>query len=212
MNHTIRSAALLLLAAALCSASALCTGCANRQQSSDSESEGGSVYVPEVPESRVDENAPGENYSGVIGDTINYNDKVDITLNDVIEIDSVNKLEYRVLLAEITIHNKTAEKIDCSTITHFSTIIDGTEDTNPVRDVQAAVAGRKYYTGINSPLENFNQAIEGGQTLDGYVYIYAPTAWKDMQLVYMPYKYYNTDRVIFTLNETDFIHKTYNQQ
>ena len=80
-----------------------------------------------------------------------------------------------------------------------------------MRDVQAAVSARKYYTSINSPLENFNQAIEGGQTLDGYVYIYAPTAWKEMQLVYTPYKYYNTDQIIFTLAEENFLHKSYSE-
>lgn len=211
MTNTLRSAAVLLLAAALCSSSVLCTGCGKQQENNEADSDTGSIYVPEVPESRVDENTPGEEYTGMIGDTINYADKLDVTLNDVIEIDNVNKLEYRVLLAEITIHNKTSEKVDCSTITHFYTLIDGEEDTNSVRDVQAAVSARKYYTGINSPLENFNQAIEGGQTLDGYVYIYAPTAWKEMQLVYTPYKYYNTDQIIFTLKEEDFLHKSYSE-
>lgn len=208
MMRKLRSAAVLVFAAALCSASVLCTGCGESQKSSSLEV-GGSIYMPEVPDSRVDENTPGDDFSGVIGDTVNYADKLDITLNNVIEIDNINKLEYRVLLAEMTIHNKTAEKIDCSTLTHFSMIIDGTEDTNPVRDVQAAVPGRKYYTSINSTMESFNQAIEGGQTVDGYVYIFAPTSWSDMQLIYTPYKYYNTDRVIFTLDESKFDHKSY---
>lgn len=209
MMRKLRSAAILLLAAALCSASVFCTGCANNNSVAD---QGGSIYTPEVPESRVDEDEPGNEYVGSIGETVNYVDKLDVTLNNVIEIDNVNKLEYRVLLAEMTIHNKTSEKIDCSTLTHFFTIIDGTEDVNSVRDIQAAVPSRKYYTSINSSLENFNQAIEGGETLDGYVYIYAPSSWKEMQLVYTPYKYYNTDRLIFNLDESNFLHKSYNQQ
>ncbi len=206
MMKKLRSAAILLLAAALCSASMLCVGCGENSSTAD---QGGSIYTPEVPESRVDENTPGTDYAGSIGETINYADKLDITLNNVIEIDNVNKLEYRVLLAEMTIHNKTAEKVDCSTLTHFSTNIDGTEDVNSVRDIQAAVPGRKYYTSINSTLVNFNQAIEPGATAEGYVYIYAPTSWKEMQLVYVPYKYYSTDRVVFNLDETQFVHKSY---
>ena len=211
MRNKLRSAAVLLLAAALCGTAALCTGCGNPGGAADSD-EGYSVYSPEVPDSRVDENTPGETYNGAIGETINYNDKLDVTLSDVIEIDNVNKMEYRVLLAEMTISNKTSEKIDCSTLTHFMTVIDGTEDTNSVRDVQAAVSGRKYYASIQSNMESFNQAIAAGETVTGYVYIFAPTSWKEMQLVYMPYKYYNTDRVIFTLAEDQFLHKTYDSQ
>lgn len=203
MTKKLRSAALLLLAAALCTSSMLCTGCADKSSTETSERE---IYTPEVPESRVDENTPGEELNAVIGDTVNYNDKVDVTLNRVIELDDVNKMEYRVLLAEITITNKSDKKIDCSTLTHFYTIIDGEESPEPVRDVQAAVAARKYYTAIKSPLENFNQAIEAGTTLDGYVYIFAPTSWKEMKLVYTPYKYYNTDKVIFGLEETKYEH------
>ena len=210
MRNKLRSAALILLAAALCSASALFTGCGSNTVSTDDEGE--SVYMPEVPDSCVDENTPGEEYKAAIGETVNYNDKLDITLNDVIEIDNVNKLEYRVLLAEMTITNKTSEKIDCQTLTHFMTIIDGKEDAESVRDVQAAVSGRKYYAGINSTMQAFNQEIAGGATLTGYVYIYAPSAWSEMQLVYTPYKYYNTDRVIFDLKEEQFLHKTYNSQ
>ena len=211
MRNKLRSAAVLLLAAALCGTAALCTGCGNPGGAADSD-EGYSVYSPEVPDSRVDENTPGETYNGAIGETIHYNDKLDVTLSDVIEIDNVNKMEYRVLLAEMTISNKTSEKIDCSTLTHFMTVIDGTEDTNSVRDVQAAVSGRKYYASIQSNMESFNQAIVAGETVTGYVYIFAPTSWKEMQLVYMPYKYYNTDRVIFTLAEEQFLHKTYDSQ
>ncbi len=204
MTKKLRSAAVLLLAAALCTSSMLCTGCGAK--SKPDESSARIVYTPEVPESRVDEDAPGEEFNAGIGETVNYADKVDVTLNKVIELDDVNKMKYRVLLAEITINNKSDKKIDCSTLTHFYTVIDGEKSVEPVRDVQAAVAGRKYYTAIKSPLENFNQAIEAGTTLNGYVYIYAPTSWKEMQLVYTPYKYYNTDKVIFTLDETKCEH------
>ena len=204
MMKTLRSAGVLLLAAALCSASVLCTGCSNNDSSSKHE---GSVYMPEVPESRVDENIPGETFAGKIGETVNYNDKISVTLNQVIEIDDINKIEYRVLLAEMTIQNKSDAKIDCSTLTHFYTVIDGEKDVESVRDVQAAVAARKYYTATKSELNSFNQAIPAGESLTGYVYIYAPSAWKEMQVVYTPYKYYNTDKIIFNLDEAQFVHR-----
>lgn len=202
MMRKLRSAAVILLAAALCSTSVFCTGCGDKSSSARE----GSVYMPDVPDSRVDENTPGEEINAVIGETVNYADKVDVTLNKVVELDDVNKMVYRVLLAEITIRNKTDAKIDCSTLTHFYTVIDGEKDTAPVRDVQAAVAGRKYYTAIKSTLESFNQAIGAGESLTGYVYIFAPTSWKDMQLVYTPYKYYNTDKIFFYLDETKYEH------
>lgn len=204
MTKKLRSAAVLLLAAALCTASVICTGCGNTKQNSGTHE--GSIYMPEVPENIVDENTPGEEFKAGIGETVNYLDKIDVTLNKVIELDDVNKMEYRVLLAEMTITNKSDAKIDCSTLTHFYTVTDGTESVDLVRDVQAAVAARKYYTAIKSPLENFNQAIEAGASVNGYVYIFAPTAWKEMQLVYTPYKYYNTDKIFFNLDETKYEH------
>lgn len=202
MMKKLRSAAAILLAAALCSSAVFCTACGDKN-SSERE---GSVYMPEVPDSRVDENTPGEEYHAGIGETVNYADKVDVTLNKVVELDDVNKMEYRVLLAEITIRNKSDAKIDCSTLTHFYTVIDGEKDTAPVRDVQAAVAGRKYYTAIKSTIESFNQAINAGESLNGYVYIFAPTTWKEMELVYTPYKYYNTDKIFFNLDEAKYEH------
>ena len=74
MMRKLRSAAILLLAAALCSASVFCTGCANNNSVAD---QGGSIYTPEVPESRVDEDEPGNEYVGSIGETVNYVDKLD---------------------------------------------------------------------------------------------------------------------------------------
>lgn len=206
---TLRKCSVLLLAAALCCTAAFSTGCGGSSSSNDDDdypNGGVSIYSPEVPDSRVDENTPGTDQDAAIGDTVNYNDKVSVALNNLIEVDDVDKTTYRVLLAEMTVTNNSTEKIDCSTLTHFTTVIDGTEDHDPVRDVQASVAARKYYTAINSTLQAFNQEIQPGETVSGYVSIYAPTSWKEMKLVYIPYKYYNNDRILFDLDEGKFTH------
>lgn len=211
MMKQLRMLTASLLAAGLCCSAVLCTACGqNGSQTGDDrkngDSTGRSLYVPEVPESRVSEDEPGEELTGAIGDTIRLQDKLEVTLNQVVELDDIDKTQYRVLLAEMTITNLSSEKIDCSTLTHFSIIIDGTEQVEPLRDVQASVAGRKYYTKISSDLLAFNQAVQGGETIKGYVSVYAPTAWSDMQLVYTPYMYYTNDRIILDMDEGQFVH------
>ena len=205
-----RKCSVLLLAAALGCTAAFSTGCGENNSvfnpDTDAADSGISIYAPEVPDSRVDENTPGSSQNAGIGETVNYNDKVSVTLDRVIEVDDVDKTTYRVLLAEMTITNNSDEKIDCSTITHFSTNIDNSESAGPVRDVQASVAARKYYTATSSTLQAFNQEIKAGETVSGYVSIYAPTAWTSMELIYTPYKYYNTDRVIFFIDEGKLTH------
>lgn len=212
MMKQLRVMTACLLAAALCCAAALCTACGDSSQSSGAEnsSQGSekSIYVPEVPESRVSEDEPGDELTGIQGETVQYQDKLEVTLDQVVELDDVDKMNYRVLLAEITITNRASEKIDCSTLTHFSIIIDGEEQDEPVRDVQASVPGRKYYTKTGSDLMPFNQEVKGGETVKGYVYIYAPTSWSEMQLVYMPYKYYTNDRILLNIDESTFTHYT----
>lgn len=208
MKHS-RKIAALLLAATMCGTALLSAGCGQNSSSHRDMTEfEASIYSPEVPESCVDENTPGEIKEGSVGKTVNYNDKVEVTLNKLLEIDDVDKTSYRVLLAEMTISNKTSEKIDCSTLAHFRATIDGKELTDPTRDVQAAVAARRYYTTINSNLQPINQAIQGGESVTGYVYIFAPTSWKSMQLIYIPYRYYNTDRIVFDINEGELEHYT----
>lgn len=203
-----RKIAALLLAAAMCGTALLSSGCGESSSSHrDMTDYEASIYSPEVPESRVDENAPGEVKEGVVGTTVNYNDKVEVTLNKLLEIDDVDKTSYRVIIAEMTISNKTSEKIDCSTLAHFRAEIDGKEETGPTRDVQAAVAARRYYSTINNTdMQPLNQPIQGGETVTGYVYIFAPTSWKSMSLVYIPYRYYNTDRIVFDINESELEH------
>lgn len=211
MMKQLRMMTACLLAVGLCCTAALCTACANTTDSDSVHSREDrdpdrSIYVPEVPESRVSEDVPGDELTGAIGETVQYQDKLEVTLDRVVELDAIDKSVYRVLLAEMTISNRSSEKIDCSTLTHFSIIIDGEEKTEPLRDVQASVPGRKYYTKINSDLLPFNQEISGGETLKGYVYIYAPTAWTDMQLVYTPYKYYSNDHIILDIDEGQLTH------
>ena len=208
MKKTLRRLAVGLLMTGLCCSAVLCTACGsgNSQSADKSGSPGRSIYVPEVPESRVSEDEPGETLTINLGETLNYKDKLDITLDQIIELDDVDKMKYRVVIAEVTIANKTTEKIDCSTLTHFSAIIDGEEVDDAVYDVQASVPARKYYTKINSPLKSFNQEIKGGETVKGYVELLAPSSWSDMQITYMPYKFYNNDVVLLNLDEAKFTH------
>jgi len=207
-----RSAAILLTAALICSAGIL-TGCSEKSSKddnvrfvSDNPDEERSLYTPEVPDSRIDESVPGNDTSAGIGSTVNYEDKISVTLNRVVEIDDVVKTEYRVLIAEMTIENKSDKKLDCQTLTHFTAVIDDEEYYEAVKDVRAAIAARKYCTKVNNGLKSLNQAIEPGEKLTGYVYLGMPTAWKSLQLVYKPYKYYSNDRIIFDIPEADEEH------
>ncbi len=204
-----RSAACLLSAALLCSAGML-TGCGDKSSGNARyiSDDGGerSVYSPEVPQNPIDESIPGKDFSGGIGSTVEYEDKLSVTLERVIELDDTIKTEYRVLVAEMTIVNRSDKKIDCSLLTHFSANIDGQNNEEPTRDVRAKLTAIKYYTKIKSDLKNFNQEIAPGETVKGYVYLGMPSAWKSLQLVYTPYKYYSNDQILFDIPEKDMEH------
>lgn len=211
MMKQLRMLTASLLAAGLCCSAVLCTACGqNSSQSGEDSREGDttrkSIYVPEVPDSRVSEDVPGAELTCSLGETVRHEDKLEVTLDQVIEVDDVIKTQYRVVIAEMTISNLSSEKIDCSSLTHFTCFIDGEEQAEALRDVQGAVVARKYYTQIGSDLQSFNQAIEGGETVKGYICVFAPTAWTDMEIVYTPYKYYTNDHITLTLDEGQFVH------
>ncbi|MBR6107811.1 MAG: DUF4352 domain-containing protein [Oscillospiraceae bacterium] len=209
-----RTFALLMTAAVVCTASVCLSGCSDnsgdngkvKQAVSYPEDEYVSIYTPEVPDQPIDASVPGSDLEGKIGETIDYDGKVSVTLNKVVEIDDVNKLELRVLLCEMTIKNTSDSKIDCQNITHFRTIIDGNEEFEPVKDVRAGITARKYYSQTGSNLDIFNQEIAPGESVTGYVYLGMPTSWSTLQLAYMPLKYYTNDRVLFTINENELEH------
>lgn len=205
MKSFRRYAALILAASLACSAAVTLTGCGNRNQSSEEEFID-SVYTPEVPENPVPDDVPGKEQNAGIGDDVDYDGKVSAKLDRVMELDAVNKAVYRVLLCEMTITNKSDKKIDCQTLTHFKIRIDGEDMGNAVYDVSAAVLARKYYSRTNSSLKSFNQEIGPGETATGYVYVYAPTSWKSMELIYTPLRYYTNDCIIYTLDEDRFEH------
>ncbi|MBQ6040787.1 MAG: DUF5067 domain-containing protein [Oscillospiraceae bacterium] len=211
MKKMRQSTSLLLAAALCCSAALSLTGCANNKNTSTPQNDGETVsyesaYTPEVPENPVAENVPGKEIKAEIGEELTYDNKLSIRLNQVIELDAVDKSQFRVLLAEMTIVNNSDKKIDCQTLTHFAATIDDKSDDNIVRDVTAGVLARKYYTKINSSLQSFNQEIAPGETANGYVHIYAPSTWNDMKLIYKPYKYYNNDQIVFNIDETKLTH------
>lgn len=205
----LRKIAVLAAAAAICCSASVLTGCGSTKSNMGEEPIPGTVYSPTVPDNPVAEDAPGEEQTAAIGELVNFQDKLEITLDQVVEIDDVDKTQYRVLCAEFTIKNNSDAAVDCSTLTHFSSKIDGNESKAPVRDVQAAVAARKYYTTINNAdMQALNQPIAPGETAKGYVYVFAPTAWQEMQLIYIPYKYYSNDRILFNMDESKFNHYT----
>lgn len=204
--RAFRKFAALAAAAVICCSAAALTGCASKGGTTDSQPVAGTVYSPAIPDNPVDDDVPGAETDSAIGELVTFQDKVDITLDQVVEVDDVNKAEYRVLCAEFTIKNNSDKVVDCSTLTHFGSIIDGNEAKAPVRDVQAAVVARKYYTTIGSDMESLNQPIQPGETAKGYVYILAPSAWTEMKLVYTPFKYYSNDYIVFTLEEGKFNH------
>ncbi len=198
-----RRAAAALLAAALCCSAAALTGCAG----SSSESEGSLAYSPKVPDSKVDESVPGDTLTCGIGETADYQGKIKVTFERVVELDSAASTEHRTLLAEMTIVNNSAEAIDCSTITHFSGRIDG-EDYPDIQNITAGIFARKYYTAIQSSLLAFNQEIAAGASVTGYVYLEVPSAWKSLEVIYKPYRYYSNDCIILTVDETKLTHYT----
>ncbi len=205
---TFRQYAALVLAAALsCSAACGLTGCGAQKSTGNSEEEFvDSVYTPEVPENPVPDTVPGSEQGAAIGEAVNFENKLTVTLDSAIELDDVNKAEYRVIICEMTVSNNTDKKIDCQTLTHFKMRIDGEDSVSAVRDVSAAVLARKYYSKTGSDLKSFNQEVAPGETVKGYVCVYAPSSWKEMQLVYTPYRYYSNDCIIFDLPEEGLTH------
>lgn len=206
MKQFRQYAALVLAAALTCAAGAGLTGCGSKTNVSSEEEFIDSVYTPEVPENPISDSAPGKDIDAKVGEQINFEDKLTVKMDQAIELDDVNKAAYRVLVCEMTVSNNTDRKIDCQTLTHFKMLIDGEESYNACRDVSAAVLARKYYTKTGSDLTSFNQEVAPGETIKGYVYVYAPTAWKEMKLVYTPYRYYSNDRILFDLPEDSLTH------
>lgn len=216
----IRKTAVCLLAVLIGCASAGMTGCGQNtssdeipdrtisDQQGDEDSGGMVVYSPTVPENPISEDEPGDEYNIGIGEQVVYEGKLEITLDKVVEIDSITTDQYRVLAAELTIVNQTGQGVDCSSLTHFGAIVDGEETMAPVRDVQAAIACRKYYTAIGEELQPLNQLIEAGETHKGYIYLGMPTTWSTLELTYIPYKYYSNDTVVFDIPTDQIEHYT----
>ena len=201
-----RGAALMLLAAAFTAF----TGCANSSsqgtRSTDGSSYENQVYSPKIPENKVDENLPGEEQNTDVGQTLQYQDKVSATLSKVIEFDKCAEQDMRFFVAEFSITNQSSEPLDCSSLTHFSLKRDGEKAEDDLNNVSALVFSRKYYTKIKSDMKILNQAIEPGQTLTGYIYMITPKKWDSLQIIYTPYKYYNTDKLIFDVSEASLTH------
>lgn len=206
MKQIRQYAAMVLAAALTCTAAFAATGCGSKTTSKQEEVSYESVYTPEVPENPLADDVPGNEQGAKIGEVVNFDNKLNVTLDRVIEIDDVNKAEYRVLLCEMTVVNNTDKKIDCQTLTHFKMKIDGEIVVNAVRDVSAAVVARKYYSKTGSDLKSFNQEVKPGETVKGYVYVYAPPKWDEMQLIYTPYRYYSNDCIEFDLAEEQLTH------
>ena len=57
-------------------------------------------------------------------------------------------------------------------------------------------------------MQVLNQAIDPGASITGYVYFSAPLSWDSFQLVYTPYKYYNTDKLLFEVTADTLTHYT----
>ncbi len=202
MNHRIlRGAAAALCAAALCcTAPLMLTGCGDSSSHVD--------YAPFVPDSKIDENVPGETINAGIGDTADYQGKLTVKLDRVVELDSYASQSSRVLLAEMHITNNTDKAIDCSTLTHFTALTNGEQTDRVTENITSEVYARRYYTKIGSDLRSYNQAIEPGQTVEGYISLMAPSSWQTLTLKYIPYKYYSNDAVLFDLEESKLTHYT----
>ena len=201
-QSTSRFAALLLLAGVMSCSAVTLSGCKG------SESSIVEVYTPKVPENKIDESVPGEELDTAVGETINYQDKVTVTLNQVVEFDSASSDEARFFVAEMTITNNSNAAIDCSSLTHFSARINDSDDSSPVRNVNASIYARKYYTKLGSDMALLNQAIQPGESVTGYIYFSAPASWEKLQIIYIPYKYYSNDKVLFDITEEKITHFT----
>lgn len=206
MKYTFRKTAALLLCAAMLCAGAGLSGCNGSNEPPESALE--TAYSPTVPENPIASDAPGESVGAKVGETVNYQDKVSVTLNKVVELDHAATTVGRVFCAELTIINNSDSTIDCTTLTHFTCTRNGETDASIVRDISASVAARKYYTAIGSNLLNFNTPIAPGETAEGYVYMRVASPFEELTLTYIPYKYYSNDTVDFSITEADLEHYT----
>ena len=195
MIHFRKSAAFLLSAGMLLSAVTFC-GCNKKDESSYGEP----TYAPVVPANPIGEDVAGTKTEGKAGDTLDYDGKVTATLSKVIELDAKSGTGGKIMIAEMTISNKSDKAIDCSTATHFGLISDDSEESlSDVVDISAAIFARQYYTALNSDLVALNQQVAAGETINGYVTFKAPADYKELKLVYTPYKYYSNDKVLFDI-------------
>lgn len=197
----IRGCAVMMLLAASLSAM---TGCANNS----GESSQNLVYSPYVPENKVDENQPGEEKKSSVGKSLQYQSKVTASLDKIVEFDKCATQMLRFYVAQFTITNTSSDPLDCSALTHFNVRVGGEDDPELSSNVSALVYSRKYYTKTGSDLKILNQAIESGQTVTGYIYFAAPAKTDSLQVVYTPYKYFNTDKLIFDVADADVTHYT----
>lgn len=203
-TRMLRTGAALMLSAVLCGSALMFSGCGNKKISHNPNTS--EAYAPVVPDSKIDEDAPGKQYDADMGATVDYEGKVSASLDRIIELDDAASTENRVVLAEMTITNKSDKDIDCSTLTHFAVYIDDKQSSSACAGLQAKIAARKYYTQIQSTMEEFNQAVKPNETVTGYVPLYMPTAWKNASLSYIPYKYYSNDNINFLIDESKFVH------
>lgn len=206
MKYTFRKTAALFLCAAMLCAGASLSGCNDNNTPAESALE--TAYAPTVPENPIASDTPGESVSAKVGETVNYQDKISVTLNKVVELDHAATTIGRVFCAELTITNNSDSAIDCTTLTHFTCTRNGETDAGIVRNTSASVAARKYYTAIGSDLLNFNTPINPGETVEGYVYLRVASPFEDLTLTYIPYKYYSNDTVDFSITEDDLEHYT----
>ena len=203
MTRFHKSAAVLLSAVMLFS-TALC-GC-NKQKSNESSS-AEPTYAPAIPAEPVGDDVAGTTTEGKLGDTLKYNEQISANLTKVIELDSKSGTGGKIMIAEMTVTNNSDKAIDLSTATHFALAADGGEESlNAVVDISAAIFARQYYTALGSELVAFNQSVAVGETVNGYLTFKAPADYKELKLVYAPYKYFNNDKLIFNLTPEDITH------
>lgn len=196
---------MLLCAATLCTGACL-SGCNDNSNPETSALE--TVYSPTVPENPISPDAEGAVINAKVGETVNYQDKVTVTLDKVVELDKAATTAGRVFCAEFTITNNSDATIDCTTLTHFTATRNGKENLAIVRNTASAIFARRYYTTIGSDLMSFNDPIAAGETLTGYVYMRVESPFDDLSISYIPYKYYSNDTVVFAITEEDLEHYT----
>lgn len=206
MNLLFRkTAAVLLCAAMLCSGACL-TGCSNGPDGASSAVE--TAYSPTMPENPISPDAEGAVINAKVGETVNYQDKVSVTLDKVVELDNAETTVGKVFVAEFTITNNSDATIDCTILTHFTATRNGVTNAGILRNTASAIFARKYYTAIGSDLMSFNNPIAAGETLTGYVYMRVEAPYEDLSISYIPYKYYSNDAIVYEITEEDLEHYT----